>query len=99
MGCLFHPRSLAPEGGAPAYVDVTSIAGWRGELTYPSSSGWHLVQGAFVLLPKRTTELGTPKYDLVGKVHMSEQPVSHRNEGTVMQRDCWRKPQAPHRLG
>ncbi len=71
MGCLFHPRSLAPEGGAPAYVDVTSIAGWRGELTYPSSSGWHLVQGAFVLLPKRTTELGTPKYDLVGKVQMS----------------------------
>src|SRR5260370_39417215 len=25
--CLFHPSSLAPEGGAPAYVDVTSITG------------------------------------------------------------------------
>jgi hypothetical protein len=71
IGCFFHPRRVAPEGGAPAYVDVTSIAGWRGELKSPSSSGWHLVQGAFVLLPKRTTELGTPKCDWVGKVQMS----------------------------
>ena len=30
MGCLFHPSSFAPEGGAPAYMDVTSITGWRG---------------------------------------------------------------------
>ena len=26
MGCLFHPCPLAPEGGAPAYVDVACIA-------------------------------------------------------------------------
>jgi len=32
MGCLFHPCGVAPEGGAPAQVDVDSIAVWRGEL-------------------------------------------------------------------
>jgi hypothetical protein len=30
MSCFFHPCSLAPDGGAPAYADVDSMAGWRG---------------------------------------------------------------------
>jgi hypothetical protein len=30
---------------------------------------WHLVQGAFVLLPTGTPYRGAPKYDAIGKVH------------------------------
>ena len=55
MPCLFQDRCLAPEGGAPAYTDLDSIAGRHGEpKTIPAGSGAHLVQRTLMLLPERT---------------------------------------------
>jgi hypothetical protein len=35
MGCLFHPRSLAPEGGVPAYWTLTPSPGELGSRKQP----------------------------------------------------------------
>jgi hypothetical protein len=54
-----HPRGFRPEGGAPAHGTVTAASGGCVRSSNPTGRAVHPVQEACVLVPKRTTALGT----------------------------------------
>src|SRR5258708_5684724 len=94
MSCLFQGCCFAPEGGAPAQVDVDSIAVWRGELeTTTAGSGAHPVQDALLLLPVGTTYHGTGKQDSIGEVQAGRPNYSRtRERNRQCGEDMWLKP-------
>jgi hypothetical protein len=94
-------RTLAPEGGAPAYGTWTPSRCGVGSSKTTAASGAHLVQGALLLLPAGTTYRGTPKQYSVGKVQDVLLTILAQagRSGTVPVLRAKATASPPHRLG
>ena len=100
MSCCFQGGCLVPEGGAPA--DWTLHASWRGVASLKRSatgSAWHLVQGAFLLLPLGTTYQGTGKQYSVGEVQGVLPSILPQGQGIGKGNRPLAEATAPHRQG
>src|SRR5260221_11092272 len=98
MGCLFHPSSLAPEGGAPAEVDVTCIAR-RARLNQLRPKRMAPVPSPSCFSSREGLTLKPPKHDSVGKVQVSYEPFSHRPAEPARGNGLLAEATAPNRLG
>src|SRR5260221_8130249 len=98
MGCLFHPSSLAPEGGAPAEVDVTCIAR-RARLNQLWLKRMAPVPRPSCFSSREGLTLKPPKHDSVGKVQVSYEPFSHRPAEPARGNGLLAEATAPNRLG
>jgi hypothetical protein len=92
-----HPRTGAPEGGAPAYRTVHASRWGVGSHQHHRARAGHLIHDACVRVPTRATWRGTPPDDASGTVPTVLPRLRTQGAEPVLAQDLGLQPRTPHR--